>query len=448
MSTKEAFAAGKFYPSDKQELLNLLKQFENNHKYDYEYTSRAIIVPHAGYQYSGQLAFDGFSYLKKDIKTIFIFAPTHKKSVNNLALNNVDEFETPLGKINVHKVLQEEIIEDFECEYYPEAFEEEHAIEVQIPFIQYFFKDIKIIPILIGNDDVNKALKIIKRYYQNPQNAFVISSDLSHFLKEEDAIKVDNITAGMIENSNIAGFRFEQACGAVPICALSEYSRQKGYSLIRVGLTNSSMTTNDKSNVVGYGSWFLFKGKRNDFIEQYFSSKVINIAKKTIESKLSGKSEINITSYLPYPPVDSTGAVFVTLEIDGNLRGCIGSPVAHTSLLIDLIKNSYNAAFSDPRFNPLTKEEYSKTNISISLLSNPEKIEFSDEEDLLKQLRPNIDGIIIRDGENQALYLPSVWKQLPSKKIFLNTLKQKAGMAPTHFSKTFEAYRFIANYIK
>ena len=449
MTVKEAFAAGKFYTADKNELLKTLKDFQNNHKADYNVKSRAIIVPHAGYQYSGQLALDGFSYLDTNVKNIFIFAPTHRKSVNNLALSPADEFETPLGKLPVNKEIVEELIKDFNCEYSEDAFGEEHAIEVQLPFIQFFLKDVNIVPILIGNDDVDKTIKIIEKYYPDKENAFVISSDLSHYMKEDDAIKVDNVTAAMIENSHLQGFRFEQACGAIPMVALSEFARKNTFSLIRVGMTNSGQTTGDHDRVVGYGSWFLYEGTRNDFIEKYFSPKLISIARKTIESKLEGKTEINITSYFPYPPVlDSTGAVFVTLEIAGRLRGCIGSPIAHTSLIIDLIKNAHNAAFSDPRFRPITREEYDKTDISISILSSPEKMSFKDEKDLLNQMRENIDGIIIRDGENQALYLPSVWKQLPDKKMFLNTLKQKAGMEPDHFSDTFEAYRFTANYIK
>ncbi len=441
--------AGKFYTSIKAELLETLEKFKSNHKSDYNYFSRAIIVPHAGYMFSGQLAFDGFCRLDKNVKNIFIIAPTHHKSVNNLALANYDEWETPLGKVSVNKNIQEEIISQFGCEYSDKAFAEEHAIEVQIPFIQFNYKDIKIIPILVGNDDVEKTLRIIKYYYVNPQNAFVISSDLSHFLKEAEAKKIDTLTARMIEEKNMQGFRFEQACGAVPICALTEFANQKNFSLIRIGLTNSAKATGDNSKVVGYGSWFLFEGEKNEFIEKNFSPKIIDIVKKTINAKLSGKTEINITNYMPYPPIlDSDGACFVTLEENNILRGCIGSVIAHSPLIIDLIKNAYNAAFADPRFAPLSREEFEQISISVSLLSIPNLIKFEDEQDLLEQINPFVDGIIIKDKQKQALYLPSVWEQLPDKKLFLNSLKQKAGFAPNYFSKTIEAYRFKTNYIK
>ncbi len=449
MVTKKSFAAGKFFTSQKEELQKTLDDFNSNHKLDYNITSRAIVAPHAGYTYSGQLAFDTFSYLDKTVKNIFIFAPTHKKTVNNLALCNCDDFETPLGNIPVNKDIQEEIIEKFSCEYSEEAFEEEHAIEVQLPFVKYFYDDIQIIPILVGNDDVQKTFKIIQHYYPDKENAFVISTDLSHFLKLEEAMKVDVLTARMIEDKNIRGFRFEQACGAVPLCALTQFTLENNFSLIRVGLYDSSKSTGDTSRVVGYGGWLVAECEKNEFIRDNFAPKIIDVVKKTIDAKLSGKSEINITTYLPYPPIlDSDCACFVTLEIDGNLRGCIGSVLAHSPLMIDLIKNSYNAAFADPRFQPLTREEFEHVTITVSLLSHPMPIQFNSEENLLEQLRPNIDGVIIKDKNYQALYLPEVWEKIPDKKLFLQSLKQKAGMPKDYFSDTFEAFRFTSIVIK
>ena len=110
--------------------------------------------------------------------------------------------------------------------------------------------------------------------------------------------------------------------------------------------------------------------------------------------------------------------------------------------------NAKNSAYSDPRFNPVDKKEIKDLKISVSLLSIPAPMKFKNEEDLLNQIRVGVDGIIIRDGSYQAVYLPSVWEQLPDKKQFLNSLKVKAGMSPNHFSKTFEAYRFTTSYIK
>lgn len=110
--------------------------------------------------------------------------------------------------------------------------------------------------------------------------------------------------------------------------------------------------------------------------------------------------------------------------------------------------NAKNSAFSDPRFLPVQQNEISQLKIAVSILSEPKKMSFTDENDLLRQMRPNIDGIIIKDGIYQAVYLPSVWEQLPDKREFLETLKVKAGLNPDYFSDTFEAYRFETVYIK
>ena len=130
------------------------------------------------------------------------------------------------------------------------------------------------------------------------------------------------------------------------------------------------------------------------------------------------------------------------------MRGCIGSIIAQRSLIEDLIINSQNAAFRDPRFKPVEKEEVPELDIAVSLLSTPKLMKFDSEQDLLDKIVPFKDGIIIRDGNYQAVYLPSVWEQLPDKKEFLNSLKVKAGLPRNYFSETFEAYRFETDYIK
>lgn len=139
-----------------------------------------------------------------------------------------------------------------------------------------------------------------------------------------------------------------------------------------------------------------------------------------------------------------TGAAFVTLKRDGRLRGCIGSPQAHRPLVLDVADNAFRAAFKDPRFKPLTPAERSGLALSLSVLSPATPMRFSGEADLLSQLRPHIDGLIIADNGRRALFLPSVWEQISDAHIFLSQLKAKAGLARDHFSPTFQAMRFIA----
>lgn len=429
--------AGIFYPADKDGLEKLIDGFGVQ---DSPYKSNAVIVPHAGLIYSGWLAAKGYSYLKRDVKNIFIFAPSHYVKIYGCVTTKADYIETPLGKIKINRDIINQLSEKFDVEFSDEAFEKEHSLETQLPFIQTYFSDITLVPVIYGCENYKNISKIIE-YFDNDNNAFVISSDLSHFYPARENIRMDTYTANLIENNEIANFDVEYACGAVGICALMNYAKSKKYSLIRVGITNSAKSSGNTSSVVGYGSWFMYSGNKNNYIKEYYTKFVLDICKESI---LSG---FQIASSFPddYPCVlEEPGACFVSLSLDGNLRGCIGSVLAHRPLIIDLIKNAHSAAFADPRFEPLTRDEYDRIKIEVSLLSKPERIEFKSEDELLEKLVPFDDGLIIRDGNYQAVFLPCVWEQLPDKKEFLNALKQKAGLEESYFSETFTAFRFAA----
>ena len=441
---KDSSIAGSFYPADKEELINLIEGFKNANKNYYELSARAVIVPHAGLIFSGRLAYEGINQLDRNIKNLFIFAPAHAVGFEGLALTGYDKWQTPLGEIPINQVICDDIAQKYNANFNDDAHEPEHSIEIQIPIIQSVFNDVNIVPILIGRENFEVVGQIIEEYYQDPENGFIISSDLSHFLTDEEAKKLDNTTAQMIETGELSGFRYDQACGALGIAGLVDFANRKGFSLIRIDMTNSAEVTEDKSRVVGYGCWFLYEGDKNQFIKKYYSDALISLVHLVIESKIKST---NVT--VNYPQVlDEFGACFVTLEKFGQLRGCIGSIIAHQPLINDLIAHSKDSAFNDYRFNPVTENELNDLKVSISILTSPKSIAFSNEQDLLDKIVPNKDGIIIKDGEYQAVYLPSVWEQLPDKTEFLNSLKVKAGLSADYFSDTFEAYRYETVYIK
>lgn len=141
-------------------------------------------------------------------------------------------------------------------------------------------------------------------------------------------------------------------------------------------------------------------------------------------------------------------ACFVTLQINGELRGCIGSLEAYRPLVEDVVHNAYAAAFQDSRFNPVTAEELPKLEIHISILSQPEPMQFTSEEDLLRQLRPNIDGLIMQDGMYRGTFLPSVWESLPKPRDFLTHLKLKAGLSANYWSETIKVERYTVEFIE
>ena len=146
------------------------------------------------------------------------------------------------------------------------------------------------------------------------------------------------------------------------------------------------------------------------------------------------------------PELQEERATFVTLTLGGNLRGCIGMLEACRPLAEDVAANAHAAAFEDPRFNPLSKEEFENLEIHISVLSPPEEMQFSSEEELLAQIRPGVDGLILQEGGRRGTFLPSVWEELPGAELFLMHLKMKAGLSNTYWSDTLRVFRYTAEY--
>jgi len=158
-------------------------------------------------------------------------------------------------------------------------------------------------------------------------------------------------------------------------------------------------------------------------------------ARKTIQNRLSGKKSIpRETKEMPTVFNEKRGT-FVTLTSRGNLRGCIGHIIPQESLIEGIRENAINAAFRDPRFSPLTRDEWEKVHVEISILTEPKPLAYTNGKDLLNKLRPGIDGVIIKKGFHQSTFLPQVWDQLPDKKAFLNHLCLKAGLAGNAWGK-------------
>lgn len=444
MKIKKPSVAGQFYDANAEQLAANIESYVVNTQKECNYDSRAIIVPHAGHKYSGALAAKCFRFLKKDLETLFVFAPAHRYAVETYALPTDDAWECPLGEIYLHQDYVKEV-QEMGGEFCDEAFINEHSLEVQLPFIKQFMPEVNIVPVLIGGADFHAVSNIISKYWDNENVGFVISSDLSHFRNKAEASRIDSVTAEMIENNVCDNMQPEQACGYKAICGIADFAGQKNYSLIRVGMTDSSAVSGDETSVVGYGAWFLAEQEKTEFLKEKYGNILVQLAQLSVKSQLEN---VNFRVENFPKALETKVATFVTLSIDGNLRGCIGTILGVEPLIVNVCKNARNAAFQDPRFAPVQPNEYAKLDFSVSLLSRPQRISFKDEQDLLEQLRPEVDGVIIKDIGRQSVYLPEVWKQLPDKTQFLTSLKQKAGLAPDWFSDTFEAYRFTTAYIQ
>lgn len=173
---------------------------------------------------------------------------------------------------------------------------------------------------------------------------------------------------------------------------------------------------------------------------------LLQLAHAAIESGLHGKT-LRVDPAEHSPSLQQTGASFVTIKVADELRGCIGSIEPRRVLVVDVVKNAYAAAFSDPRFPALTVEEFEHLRAHISVLGPSQPIAFTCEDDLLRQLRPDVDGVILEEGGCRATYLPAVWKALPDPREFIEQLKLKAGLPRDYWSESITVRRYTTESI-
>lgn len=174
---------------------------------------------------------------------------------------------------------------------------------------------------------------------------------------------------------------------------------------------------------------------------------LLQTAQDSIAYGLKHGQALSIDSKDYAPELQQIRASFVTLEIQHQLRGCIGMLEAVRPLIVDIAENAFAAAFRDPRFPPVTAAEYAQLDIHLSILTKPEPMSFYSEEDLLTQLRPNIDGLILQEGSRRGTFLPSVWESLPEPIDFLRHLKQKAGFSSGYWSDSIKVFRYECDII-
>jgi AmmeMemoRadiSam system protein B/AmmeMemoRadiSam system protein A len=398
---------------------------------------KALIVPHAGYVYSGGTAGRAYARLAPlaaRIRRVVLLGPCHRVSVRGLAAPTVKAFATPLGSIPLDRAALDSLADLPQVVASDAAHAQEHSLEVQLPFLQTVLGSFALVPLAVGNATAAEVAQVLDRLWGGAETLIVISSDLSHFHTYPEAQRIDGATA-----QHILALEpltdFDQACGALPINGLLAVARRRGLTIERVAQCNSGDTAGDKSRVVGYASFALYEppAEADDL-----GPALLLRARNAIAAELGQP----VRSEPDHPALTSAGATFVTLTQAGDLRGCIGSLEAHRPLERDVRANAVAAAFRDPRFPPLSLAELPHTRVEVSLLTPPQAMNFSDEADALRQLRPNIDGVILIAGHRRSTFLPQVWEQLPEPRMFMAHLKQKAGLPADWWSTEVKLQRY------
>ncbi|MGC9069723.1 MAG: AmmeMemoRadiSam system protein B [Elusimicrobiales bacterium] len=449
MTRKKAIVQGRFYPNNKDEIFSFISQ---HYLADISLKDkgRIILSPHAGYSFSGCVAAKAFSHLADDFETALIIGTAHTTYLDKCALMKDFVFENSIGEVRSDDDIADELLKSGFFEDVPRAFSTEHSVEVQIPFLQFKKKNFKIVPVVVNNNDkklIDGAGKTIAEIMRkNDKVVVVISSDLSHYPAYEIAYVSDNALALSYEFSSVSKdvdyfilsekLLFEKykkkldtvACGFVSMAIGLKAAIELGFVFKMIEYINSG-DVNDmmRDEVVGYlGGLFCKEDKEFKFnLSDEEKKFLLHIARMSIEGYLKDKKELKL-DYIQYPKLNLPCAVFVTLTLDGNLRGCIGSLTPHMLMADAVSEYAIKAAFDDPRFEPVSFEEFKRIKIEISLLSPLKRIKD------LSEIKENLHGVYVKRGLMSATYLPQVWEHFSNKKDFLKSLMNEKSSIGYH----------------
>ncbi len=447
-SIRRPVAAGAFYSADKNILSQQIDDFLERAK-DQEIKSnlRMLILPHAGHEFSGQTAAYGFKKLiGRDFKTVILIGPSHQDWFFGAALSDYDYWQTPLGKIEVDKELAKKLIKENKNVFIREqAHQKEHCLEVMLPFLQKTLKDFKILPIIISqaDDKFLTALAQIIQKHLTDETLVIISSDLSHYPSHNDAQGADKKTINGILSGSIESFKeaiqenMEQDLPDLDTCACGEEPIKTGLSLAKamnwnniklLDYTNSGDISGDYSRVVGYAAIAFSNSSQSQnesSLPEEEKQTLLKIARQSIENSFKNKKVVDygdLTERLKQPQ-----GAFVTLNKDGQLRGCMGRIIEEKEPLYKVVDEMAKvAALEDPRFYPVSEEEMKEIEIEVSVLSPLKKIN-----NPFKEIEIGKHGVLVQKGFNSGVFLPQVATENNwDLEMFMAELcEHKAGLA-------------------
>lgn len=437
IDTRPAAVAGRFYPGDAHTLGG-----------DVDHLLAAagpvlgarapkmLVVPHAGFVYSGPVAAQAYALLspwRGHIRRVVLLGPTHRVAVRGLTLPDVCAFATPLGRVEVDPEAQSLLAGLSQVRVNAEAHAQEHSLEVQLPFLQRALGTFTLVPLAVGEASAAQVAQVLECLWGGDETLVVISTDLSHYLSYAQARARDRATVERILQLDPA-LDHAQACGATPLGGALLAARAHGLVPRLLDLRNSGDTAGDRARVVGYcaiafeagpGKAGVFDDASAAADDPGLGLALLSRARNAIARAL----ELPTSAEPAHPALDSPGATFVTLRLDGELRGCVGALSAERALADDVRVHALAAAFRDSRFEPLGVEELAELEIEVSLLGPAQPVAARTEAEAHQALRSGIDGVLLEWRGRSATFLPQVWEQLPRAAEFLAALKRKAGLA-------------------
>jgi len=439
---RPAAVAGMFYPADpralSEEVSRLLRAATPG---SVARAPKLLVVPHAGYVYSGAVAAQAYALLapwREQIRRVVLLGPTHRVALRGLAVPRSAAFETPLGRVELDAFALAQLDALPQVTRDDRAHAEEHSLEVQLPFLQRTLGAFTLVPVAVGDASAAEVAQVLECVWGGDETLIVISTDLSHYLPYAQARARDRATVERILRLDPA-LDHREACGATPLAGALLAARTHGLAPRLLDLRNSGDTAGDRSRVVGYCA-IAFEARESNTERIGSTSRTganeANSHDAALGAALISRARNAIADVLGLPTADepahaalaAPGATFVTLRLDGELRGCVGALAAERPLADDVRVHALAAAFHDTRFEPLAIEEFEQIEIEVSLLEPTQPMATCTEDDAYAALRPGVDGVVLEWRGRRATFLPQVWEQLPQPREFLAALKHKAGL--------------------
>ncbi len=451
---RESVIAGSWYPGDPDVLRSQILDFLSRAKPpQIEGELIALISPHAGYMYSGQVAAYAYKLLEgRPFHTVVIVAPSHRAYFRGVSVYPRGGYRTPLGIVPIAEDLTSRLMETSPViSYIPQAHAQEHSLEIQLPFLQVVLKDFRLVPLVMGEHDFHTCQELadaIVEVVKGKEDVLLVAStDLSHFYPYSQAVTLDRVVLEHVEAFDPEGLSKDlrtgrcEACGGGPMVAVMLAARALGADGARVlKYANSGDVTGDRSSVVGYMAAAIYRrgGSRRasdpeervgvDLGLSEDDKRLLHeIARTVIRNRVLGKPipDFRVTS----PRLREPRGAFVTIKKHGNLRGCIGYVKPIKPLWQAVAEMAEAAAFEDPRFPPVTADELDDLEIEISVLTPLMEVKGSPEE-IVRQIQVGKHGIMIeRPPYYSGLLLPQVATEYGwDAETFLEQTCLKAGL--------------------
>ena len=442
-----AQVAGAFYPAEPDALRALIGRMREDARPDGGVAPKAVVAPHAGIVYSGAVAATAFAPWARRVeppRTIVIVGPAHRVAFKGLSIHPAMAWSTPLGEARIARDLHVRLAETRAAAVDARPFVGEHSLEMHLVMLQAMMPaPFEILPILVGDATPEEVASALRLVWGGPETVIAISSDLSHFLERARARAIDDDTARRIETLDVGALEGRRACGYLPIGGALTLAAERDLRVSSLHLATSADVGADASSVVGYGAFALeyaASARLGDTDRGLLLSTAM--ASLAAAARKAGRPPSIVLDGRQSPTLAAWRGTFVTLTQERRLRGCIGSPEPRMALITDVAMNAVQAGFGDPRFAPLGEGELEGLEIDVSILSHPRPIAAQSEDQLIEALEPDRDGLILSVGRRRALFLPSVWRQLPDRHAFVRQLLRKAGLDSTDFPRGLEASRF------